>query len=47
MEKLMATRLRQLVETHDILHVDQIGRRPKRSAIDIAMALTHDVETHT
>jgi hypothetical protein len=30
MEKLMATRLGQLVETHDILHIDQIGGRPKR-----------------
>jgi hypothetical protein len=46
METIMATCLRQLVEMHDILHIDQIGGHPKRSAIDIAMALTHDVETH-
>jgi hypothetical protein len=32
------------VETHDLLHPDQLGGRPQRSAIDAAMALTHDVE---
>jgi hypothetical protein len=46
MEKLMATCLGQLAETHDILHANQIGGRPRHSAIDAAMALTHDIETH-
>jgi hypothetical protein len=47
MERLMATRLRHLAEMHDILHADQMGGCPKRSAIDAAMALTHDIETNT
>jgi hypothetical protein len=46
LEKLMAMRLGQLAESHDILHIDQIGGRPKRSAIDAAMTLTHDVEVN-
>jgi hypothetical protein len=44
LEKLMASRLSGMAETHDLLHPDQIGGRPQRSAIDAAMALTHDVE---
>jgi hypothetical protein len=46
LEKLMATRLSLMAESHDILHADQIGGRPKRSAIDAAMALTHEVEAN-
>jgi hypothetical protein len=42
----MATRLGLLAKTYDILHEDQIGGRPKRSAIDAAMALTHDIESN-
>jgi hypothetical protein len=47
MEKLMVTRLGQLAEMHDILHADQMGRCPKCSAIDAAMALTHDIKSNT
>jgi hypothetical protein len=47
LEKLMATRLSFMAESHDILHADQIGGRPKRWAIDAAMALTHEVEANT
>jgi hypothetical protein len=46
LEKLMATRLSLMAESHDILHADQIGRRPKRSAIDAALALMHEVEAN-
>jgi hypothetical protein len=46
LEKLMAMRLGLLAETYDILHEDQIGGRPKRSAIDAAMALMHDIESN-
>jgi hypothetical protein len=46
LEKLMAMCLGQLAESHDILHIDQIGGRPKRSAIDTAIVLTHDVEAN-
>jgi hypothetical protein len=35
-----------MAESHDILHADQIGGRHKRSAIDAAMALTHNVEAN-
>jgi hypothetical protein len=44
LERLMATRLGQMVESHNILNADQIGGCPKRSAIDTAMALMHDIE---
>jgi ribonuclease HI len=44
LEKLMASRLSGMAETHDLVHPDQIGGDPQRSAIDAAMALTHDVE---
>jgi hypothetical protein len=44
LEKLMASRLSGMAETHDLLHPDQIGGRPQRSAIDAAMAITHDDE---
>jgi hypothetical protein len=46
LEKLMATRLSLMAESHDILHADQIGRRPKCLAIDAAMALMHEVEAN-
>jgi hypothetical protein len=39
LEKLMASRLSGVVETHDLLHTDQIGGRPERSAIDTAIYL--------
>ena len=45
LEKLMASRLSYMSEVHDLLHHDQIGGRPQRSAIDAAMALAHEVET--
>jgi hypothetical protein len=41
----MATRLGTMAKAHDLVHPDQIGGRPQRSAIDAAMALAHDVET--
>jgi hypothetical protein len=46
LEKLMATRLSLMAESHNILHADQIGGRPKCSAIDAAMALMHEVEAN-
>jgi hypothetical protein len=46
LEKLMAMRLGQLAESHDILHVNQIGGHPKWSAIDAVMVLMHDVEAN-
>jgi hypothetical protein len=46
LEKLMATRLAQMAEAHQLLHPDQIGGRPQRSAIDAAMALTYEIETN-
>jgi ribonuclease HI len=46
LEKLMATRLSQMAESHDLLHDDQIGGRPKHSAIDATMALMHDIEAN-
>jgi hypothetical protein len=44
LEKLTASRLSSMAETHDLLHPDQIAGRPQRSTIDAAMALTHDIE---
>jgi hypothetical protein len=44
LEKLMAMHLGQLAQSHNILHIDQIGGHPTRSAIDAAMVLTHYVE---
>jgi hypothetical protein len=44
LEKLMATWLGMMAETHDLLHLGQIGGCPQRSAIDAGMALVHDVE---
>ena len=41
-EKILATRLAYLGP--DILDNDQIGGRKKRSAIDIVMALVHDIQ---
>jgi hypothetical protein len=46
LEKLMATGLSLMAESHDIFHADQIGGRPKHLAIDAAMALTHEVEAN-
>jgi hypothetical protein len=46
LEKLMATRLSLMAESHDILHADQIGRCPKCSAIDAVMALIYEVEVN-
>jgi hypothetical protein len=46
LEKLMATRLSVMAESHDILHADQIGGHPKCLAIDAGMALMHEVEAN-
>jgi hypothetical protein len=43
---LMVMRLGLLTETYNMLHEDQIGGCPKHSAIDAAMALTHDIESN-
>ena len=45
LEKLMASRLSHMAETMGLLHPDQMGGRPRRSAIDAALALTHETET--
>jgi hypothetical protein len=44
LEKLMALRLSGMVETHDLLHPDQIGGHPQQSTIDATIALTHNIE---
>ena len=43
-EKLIANRLGFLAETTDLLNSTQIGGRLQKSAIDAAMALTHDIQ---
>jgi len=40
----MATRLGYLAETIDLLHSEQIGGRSQKSAIDAALALTHNIQ---
>ncbi|OAA60200.1 reverse transcriptase [Akanthomyces lecanii RCEF 1005] len=44
MERLIAKRMSHLAIKHKILHPNQAGALPQRSATDIAAALTHDVE---
>jgi hypothetical protein len=44
-EKIIATRLSHLAETTDLLFSEQIGGRRARSAIDAALALTHDIQS--
>jgi hypothetical protein len=44
LEKLMASRLAHLAEAHNLLHEDQIGGGRQRSAIDAAMAFTHEID---
>jgi hypothetical protein len=44
-EKVIATRLSYLAETSDLLFPGQIGGRRARSAIDAALALTHDIQS--
>lgn len=40
----MAKRLSRLVDKHQLLHQDQVGGRPQRSAVNAVMALVHHVE---
>ncbi|OAA60613.1 reverse transcriptase [Akanthomyces lecanii RCEF 1005] len=44
MERIIAKRMPYLAIKHKILHPNQAGALPQRSATDIAAALTHDVE---
>ena len=44
MERIIAKRMSYLAIKHKVLHVNQAGALPQRSATDIAAALTHDVE---
>lgn len=44
MERIIAKRMSYLAIKHKILHPNQAGALPQRSATDIAAALTHDVE---
>jgi hypothetical protein len=44
LEKLMATCLSSMSESHNFLHPDQIRGRPQRSAIDAVMVLVYDVD---
>ncbi|TQV90121.1 reverse transcriptase [Cordyceps javanica] len=44
MERIIAKRMSHLAIKHKILHQNQAGALPQRSATDIAAALTHDVE---
>ena len=39
----MAYQLSYMAEKYNLLHKDQIGGRQQRSAIDAAMALTHEI----
>ena len=43
-EKIIATRLSYLAETTDLLYPEQIGGRARKSAIDAALSLTHDIQ---
>jgi ribonuclease HI len=43
-ERILAQRLSYLAETTHLLHPTQIGGRLKKSAIDAALLLTHEVE---
>ena len=43
-EKIIANRLSYLAENTDLLYPEQIGGRIQKSAIDAALALTHDIE---
>lgn len=45
-EKIMAQRFSYLAETTDLLHESQIGGRLKKSAIDAALLLKHEVESN-
>jgi len=46
-EKIVATRLGYLAETTNLLYPEQIGGRSRKSAIDAALALTHDIQLAT
>ena len=43
-EKIIASRLSYLAETTNLLYPDQIGSRARKSAIDAALSLTHDIQ---
>ena len=43
-EKLVIQHLSKLYEAHHLLHPDELGGRPYRSATDAILALTHDIE---
>ena len=43
-EKIMATRLSHISQVTDLLDIDQMGGRKKRSVIDAVMTLTHNIE---
>lgn len=45
-ERIMAQRLSHLAETTNLLHSSQIGGRLKKSAIDAALLLKHQVESN-
>ena len=42
-EKMIVSRLSYLAETTDLLYPDQMGSRARKSAIDAALSLTHDI----
>jgi len=42
-EKIVATRLSYLAETTNLLYPEQIGGRSRKSAIDAALVLIHDI----
>jgi hypothetical protein len=45
-ERILAQRLAYLAETSGLLYNSQIGKRLKKSAIDIILFLTNEVETN-
>ena len=44
-EKIIATRLSQLVEHSNLLHNEQIKDKKHRFAIDASLCLVHDIQT--
>lgn len=44
LERLVARRIATTAITHDVISPQHVGAVPKRSAMDIVAAFTHDVE---
>jgi hypothetical protein len=44
LDKILVARLSSISKSHHLLHLDQIGGRPQRLAIDAVMALVHNFD---